>query len=73
VAKVVWLEIETCVIGKGGVKRSSERGVVGRKWYGGCWILWPFFFFGYISNVVVEGVCVRHCMGPRVYKVGTAC
>jgi hypothetical protein len=31
------------------------------------------FFFGYISNVVVEGVCVRHCMGPRVYKVGTAC
>jgi hypothetical protein len=31
--------------------------------YGGCWVLWPLCVFGWISIVIVEGVCFRDCSG----------
>jgi hypothetical protein len=55
------------------LKGVQKGGWLGGSGMGDAGFCGPFFFFGYISNVVVEGVCVRHCMGPRVYKVGTAC
>jgi hypothetical protein len=49
------------------VKVSQKRGGRKRgglvKRYGGCWVLWPLCVFGFISFVVVEGVCVRDCLG----------
>jgi hypothetical protein len=68
---IVWLEIETWVIGKGGTKRGVKR--VGELWkrYGSCWFLWSLHVFGYISAVVVEGVCVRDCRELGVCTVGT--
>jgi hypothetical protein len=38
--------------------------------YRGCWILWPLCVFGYISVVVVEGVCVRNCRGLGLSAFG---
>jgi hypothetical protein len=69
---VVWLKIESWVIGKGGTKRE------GRKW-GGCvgekvWELLSFVAlvcFECISTAVVEGACVRDYKGLRVCTVGT--
>jgi hypothetical protein len=37
---VVWLEIETWVIGKGGAKRGGEEGKSVGKEVWGCWVLW---------------------------------
>jgi hypothetical protein len=69
---VVWLEIETWVIGKGGTKGGGQKGVSGwEKRYGGCWILWPLCVLGCISAVVVEDACVRDCKGLGVCIVGT--
>jgi hypothetical protein len=67
---VVWLEIETWVIGKGGTKREEGKEGWGKR-YEGCWVLWPLCVFGCISTVVVEGSCVRDCRGLGVCIVGT--
>jgi hypothetical protein len=40
------------------------------KSYGGCWFLWPLCVLGYISVVVVEGVCVSNCRGLGLCAVG---
>jgi hypothetical protein len=51
------------------VKVAQKRGGLEKgmgewgKRYGGYWVLWPLCVLGYISAVVVEGVCVRHCKG----------
>jgi hypothetical protein len=41
------------------------------KMFGGCWVLWPLCVFGYISDVVVEGACVRDFRGLGLCTVGT--
>jgi hypothetical protein len=51
---VVWLEIETWIIGKGGPKREGRKGV--GKWgkrYGCFRVLWPLCVFG----------CICFCSG----------
>jgi len=48
---------------------GGKRGGWGKK-YGGCCVLWPLCLFGCISVVVVEGACVRGCMGLGVCTVG---
>jgi hypothetical protein len=63
---VIRLVIDFGGTGKGGTKRSGWV-----KRYGGFWILWPLCVWGYISVVVVEGVCVRDCRGLGLYTVGT--
>jgi hypothetical protein len=55
------------------LKGVQEGGCLGgRSGMGDAGFCGPIFF-SCVSNVVVEGVCIRHCMGLRVYKVGTAC
>jgi hypothetical protein len=68
---VVWLDIETRVIGKGGAKRGWMGGWDGwRNRYGCCCILCPLCMFGCIFNIVVEGACVKDCMGLGLCTVG---
>jgi hypothetical protein len=62
---IVWLEIETWVIGKGGTRREERKRGGSGKSYEGCWVLWPLCVFGCISAVVEEGACVAtpECWG----------
>jgi hypothetical protein len=48
----------------------KKVGGYGRK-HGGCWVLWPLCVFGCISVAVVDGACVRDCMGLGLCIVGT--
>jgi hypothetical protein len=48
---------------------GSGVGVWGKHW-GGCWFLWSFCVFGFISFVVVEGACVRDCRVLGLCKLG---
>jgi hypothetical protein len=56
------------------LKRRVGKGV---GWWGeryeGCWVLWPFCVFGFISVVAVEGACVRDCRGLGFCIAGTVC
>jgi hypothetical protein len=67
------IRVDIWVIGKGGtIKGRAGQGVGGWvKSYGVCWVLWPLCVFGCISVVVVEGACVRDCMGLGLCTVGT--
>jgi hypothetical protein len=65
---VLWLEVETWVIGKSGTRRKGGKGVGG----------WRLLFFValvcvfiYFHLVVVEGACVSDCRRLRVCTVGT--
>jgi hypothetical protein len=68
---VVWPEVETWIIGKGSTKRGEKKGMwcgYG-KTYGSCWVLWPLFVLGCISDVLLSGACVRDCSGLGVYSL----
>jgi hypothetical protein len=52
-------------------KRGSGKRSGWVKSYGGCCILWSLCLLGYISVVVVEGVCVRDCRGLGLCTFGT--
>jgi hypothetical protein len=69
---VVWLKIETWVIGKDGIKMGDRKRRSGwEKRYVGCWVLWPLCVLGCISTAVMEGACVRNCRGLGLCMVGT--
>jgi hypothetical protein len=66
---VIRLDIETWVIGKGGIKRGQKRW---RRTYGGCCILWALCVFGCISVVVCSVLCqgLQGASGSTVGTVG---
>jgi hypothetical protein len=66
---VIWLELETRVINKGGTKRGTER----CRWVGEeVWVLlgMALMCIKVYITVVVEGTCVRDCSGLGVCMVG---
>jgi hypothetical protein len=67
---VVWLEVEILEIGTGGNKRGWAQRV---GWMGEeIWGMLSFVALVCISNVVVEGACVRDCRVWGVCTVGRA-